>query len=259
MTPDDRAEDDASGEDQPEFTSVDPNDGSADVNSRVEADTPNSAEPSDDLDHPGPLSDAPANITAALAMSVPALDADSDDPPDPQAAADEHAGPGIGLRDLIDRVLTRKSRHIATVEAENERVLTLRDEVPDAGLDAEALDDAAEPLCVELELPSPRAGGFIIFRNGAAHTEKTVLISGEIQELALGLGARLQVWQRGDAYLLQHIGGAPISVGGAPLRSPIIVLDDGDELTCDGEVLRFNIARATILEDRAVNGAQPQP
>ena len=52
------------------------------------------------------------------------------------------------------------------------------------------------------------------------------------------------LWRQAGHYMLRQIGGAETLIGGEPLALPIVVLEDGDELTIGPHVLRFTLAEA---------------
>jgi hypothetical protein len=50
---------------------------------------------------------------------------------------------------------------------------------------------------------------------------------------------KLHVWHLGGRWLLRQLDGAPVSVSGREIESPIVVLEDGDEIRDASSVLRF--------------------
>jgi hypothetical protein len=162
-----------------------------------------------------------------------------------------------GLWGMLEHVLARGERQRESVERDNERVLTLRDGTSN--------DAAASDSAVRKTDPSNEAVTHNEHRNG--HDEPSrppaflligdappapLDLSGEdTRQFTLGEGpnaAKVQLWRRGDSYMLQQISGAPISIGGQQLTAPIVVLEDGDEIAHDGDVMRI------VLSARADGG-----
>jgi predicted component of type VI protein secretion system len=51
----------------------------------------------------------------------------------------------------------------------------------------------------------------------------------------------LRIWRHGDNYLLREVDGAGTLIGGHPLETPVVVLEDGDELTLGPYRMRFKL------------------
>jgi predicted component of type VI protein secretion system len=50
-----------------------------------------------------------------------------------------------------------------------------------------------------------------------------------------------RIWRHGDNYLLREVDGAGTLIGGHPLETPVVVLEDGDEVTLGPYRMRFRL------------------
>jgi len=50
---------------------------------------------------------------------------------------------------------------------------------------------------------------------------------------------RIRIWRQADSYLLQQDEGPLVLIGGRPIDMPIVVLDDGDEISIGDNTVRF--------------------
>jgi hypothetical protein len=141
------------------------------------------------------------------------------------------------LRAFVERFRTRSDVREAMIEASNARLLDLRS---DGDSVAPSHNGNGHRASHE---PAQRAA---LLPEGPIDIE---LSEHEGQEFLLGDHddpACIQVWRQGGRYLLQHVSGPPVSVGGELLTSPIVVLDDGDEIACGDERVRVRFAPAPV-------------
>ena len=54
--------------------------------------------------------------------------------------------------------------------------------------------------------------------------------------------SHLQVWKHGANYMLQQVDGPPIAIAGESLALPIVVLEDGDEISAGEHRFLFESA-----------------
>jgi hypothetical protein len=147
---------------------------------------------------------------------------------------------------MLEHVLARGERQRKIVEDENKRVLTLRGATEQPVDAAQTTTHRAEPAVRDERAPddgheeTSRPPAFLLINNAAP--APLDLAAEDTRQFTLGEGAnaaKVQVWRRGDSYLLQQISGAPISIGGQVLTAPVVVLEDGDEIAHAGDVMRI--------------------
>jgi len=129
-------------------------------------------------------------------------------------------------------------------DAVHTRLLTLRDAATgDARNGAQAtrvVSRPAEPVLGQLAFISgPRAGERVLL--GA----RTVTLGAdEHADVVLGgdgvAPEHARIWLHGEHVVLWQVGDAGMRVGGQPLRMPMVLLDDGDEIEIGTHRLRFS-------------------
>jgi hypothetical protein len=143
-------------------------------------------------------------------------------------------------RGWIERLRGRSEQREAIAQAENQRLLSLCNEgiEPTNGHDSRHDESVLEQPALRMEPSGPMT---------------LELSEDEGYDFLLGNHddpARIQIWHQAGRYLLQQVSGPVASVGGEPLVSPIVVLEDGDEVTCAGDVVRvaFGVGRDVVSE-----------
>lgn len=137
----------------------------------------------------------------------------------------------------MERLRGRSQDRAEVVEAENNRLLSLRDEDGGPGehnghRPAHESEIAAQPPL----RPEPHAP---VTLDLTPHEGFDFLLGDPADP------AHIQIWRQARSYLLQQLSGPAASVGGVALASPIVVLEDGDEVSCGGDVVRVRFADAT--------------
>ncbi|MEX0749327.1 MAG: hypothetical protein WD359_00830, partial [Dehalococcoidia bacterium] len=155
------------------------------------------------------------------------------------AAVDRTPDARPAPRSWMERIRGRSDDRDARIEAENERILSLRVDgdapVVHEHTKGHGHDSADEPFALRPQL-RPAASGPV----------ELELTEDEGCDFLLGSEAdpaRVQIWRQGGRYLLQQVSGPAVSVGGALLASPIIVLEDGDEVAAGDDVVRISFAQ----------------
>jgi len=183
-----------------------------------------------------PESDVRATVVDAATVAAPQGDATAPSQNEQTYRTPEASRP----RGWFERLRGRSEERAAMVEAENERLL--------------GLCEADEPSDRE----SAARGNGHSRHDGAVITQPELRIvpQGPVTlELAGDEGydfllgdesdpARIQIWRQGRRYLLQQVSGPVARVGGAELVSPIVVLEDGDEVACGDDVVLISFGEA---------------
>lgn len=150
--------------------------------------------------------------------------------------------------------------------AEQERLLSLRDDSLGAVTEYDELVLPAAPP----RRPAPdasNAAAFLEFVTGMRAGE-TIGLDGDI--LTLGTSPRsgiilpdengaiarehARIWKHGDNFLLREVDGAGTTIGGHSLETPVVVLENRDEVQIGPYRLRFSVAAHAAPSDA---GAEP--
>jgi hypothetical protein len=155
------------------------------------------------------------------------------------------------------RALRRQDEAISEEEfsAAYARLLALRSN-GDAPYEAGERAAGAAPVPVEAApaparltfTAGPRAGQVVDLGAGGVTLGSDpacdVVLTSDAHAGALVALEHAWLWRQAGHYMLRQIGGAETLIGGEPLALPIVVLEDGDELTIGPHVLRFTLAEA---------------
>jgi hypothetical protein len=137
--------------------------------------------------------------------------------------------------------------------AEQERLMTLRDDTI-----APVTDGFVEPVAAARPTRDPAdARAYLTFVTGIRAGEALALDgdmltlgtsprSGVILPDEAGKVARdhARIWRSADNFLMREVDGTGTTIGGASLMSPIVVLEDGDEIQIGPYRMRFSLAAA---------------
>jgi hypothetical protein len=155
--------------------------------------------------------------------------------------------------------------------AEQERLMTLRDESLGA---VERYDDIVLPeppprrpppdhskAAAFIEFVSGMRAGELIGLDGDILTLGTSPRSGVILPDEQGAIARehARIWKHGDNFLLREVDGAGTTIGGHSLETPVVVLEDGDNVQIGPYKMRFTLAKAAGAVDGALPDADNRP
>lgn len=185
---------------------------------------------------------APAPLDSAPQPAPIRLDA----APQPKHAAasiheNGHAAPvEEGRQDgtLIDRMLGRKEKRDEVVEHLQERLLQLRGHQADVAPMPPVAERVNGRRVAEKESP----GGDRIRESTQEVTEDGV-------DIVLGRNAALHIWRRGSAYMMQQVSGGQVLINGEVLTSPMVVLDDDDEIRSGDDTIVLRSGRVEALSD----------
>jgi hypothetical protein len=204
---------------------------------------------------PPPTAELPLTPVATVAASsgetaVEATLREDAPPPHGQGeytdVAEQELRHGLLPRMYRRKPTTDRRRHPASdsIDAEDVRLLTLR-ETP--GRDARA----ETPRAREFLRPAERPLGALVFVDGPRAGER-VLLGVHAVTLGASDGADVvlpgdavalehaRIWLHGEHFMLRQVGDATTRVGGQPLRMPLVLLDDEDEIEIGPYRLRFS-------------------
>ena len=147
---------------------------------------------------------------------------------------------------FLGLVFDRRARQTQLFDEQDIRLLQLRDSER-LHIEATAVGNGRAGDLTNLEPDSPEepAAAWRAGVEGSAHVLSLEEIAERGHEHTLGSGrtaARLQIWKQGRRYLMQQMDGLPLSVNGEALTSPLVVLEDGDEVTHNGERLTLRMS-----------------
>jgi len=155
---------------------------------------------------------------------------------------------------FVDRVFGRNAKRADMIEEQNDRLLKLR---PNTHLEDEPVrvPVSAEPASRDQQLAAGQAepsSALVLGLNDAGSNQLLLAeqIVDEVYERTLGSGsgaARIQIWRRGLRYMLRNLDGSSVAVNGVPLTSPIVVLEDGDEIARGNHSITFRLNRTGAL------------
>jgi hypothetical protein len=147
---------------------------------------------------------------------------------------------------FLGLVLDRRVRQTQRFDDQDRRLLQLRDSARHH-IEASVHGNVRTGALVTPESDSPEELSGKRESGGQVPTEVLRLedIAERGYEHTLGSGitaAHVKIWKQGSHYLMQQIDGSPLAVNGTALTSPLVVLEDGDEVTHAAERLKLRMS-----------------